>query len=89
MPFSADDIAIKLKVASPPEDGKANAAVLALIAEVLNLPKSRLQIIQGEKARYKRVAILQLSLSDAEFCLSILAKVMQITVESAFRLELS
>ena len=86
LPFLVGDSVIKLKVSSPPEDGKANAAVLGLLSEVLKLPKSRLQLIQGEKARQKRVAVLELSHPEAESCLTSLAQAMQITVESAFQL---
>lgn len=36
-----------------PEDGKANAAVQKLLAKALDLPKSRLTLVQGQTARDK------------------------------------
>lgn len=50
-------VALKLKIAAPPEDGRANAAVLALLAKALGLPKSALSLVKGERDRGKVVAI--------------------------------
>lgn len=40
-------------ITAPPEDGKANAAVQALLAAALGVPASRLSLIRGHKARDK------------------------------------
>ena len=40
-----------------PENGKANAAVIKLLAKMLKLPKSALSIIQGENSREKVIRI--------------------------------
>jgi len=45
-----------LRVKAPPVDGKANAAVVACLAEALGCPKSALEITAGATARQKRVA---------------------------------
>jgi uncharacterized protein (TIGR00251 family) len=57
LPFEPGDEALRLKVAVPPEDGKANEAVLKLLADLLALPKSRLTLLSGQKSRHKRIAI--------------------------------
>lgn len=44
---------LRVYVTTPPEDGKANAAVLKLLARALGLPKSRLTLILGQSARDK------------------------------------
>jgi uncharacterized protein (TIGR00251 family) len=49
--------ALKVKVGAPPEGGRANAAVLALVATALGVPESRLSLESGEKSRAKRVRI--------------------------------
>ena len=54
----------KVHVASPPERGRANAAVLAILAETLGVPRRQLEIVSGSSARDKLVAID--GLSDAE-----------------------
>ena len=48
---------IKARVAGPPEDGKANAALIRLLAKVLHIPASTLTITAGHTARLKTVAV--------------------------------
>lgn len=45
--------ALRAYVTAPPEKGKANAAVQALLSKALGLPKSRLRLVRGETARDK------------------------------------
>ena len=45
------------KVRAKPEDGKANAAVLALIAKALGVATSRLCLLRGATSREKTVRI--------------------------------
>lgn len=49
----AEDGAIRVYVTVVPEGGKANAAVVKLLAKALGLAKSRLVLIRGETARDK------------------------------------
>lgn len=48
---------LKMRVKAPPEQGKANAEVIKLLAETLSIAKSRISIVQGETSRHKRVCI--------------------------------
>lgn len=48
---------LKVKVQRPPEDGKANRALLKLIAAELGVSKSSLAIVGGAKTRLKRIMI--------------------------------
>jgi uncharacterized protein (TIGR00251 family) len=45
------------RVAAPPVDGAANKALIALIADALDVPKSRVQIQSGETSREKVLRI--------------------------------
>ena len=45
--------AIRVYVTEVPEDGKANAAVIKLLAKALGLPKLRLALIRGATSRDK------------------------------------
>ena len=49
--------ALKLRLTSPPVDGKANKAVLATLARLLDLPKSSLSLRSGLQSRTKTVRI--------------------------------
>ena len=49
--------AVVVAVSAPPEDGKANAAVIALLTKSWRLPKSRIDIVAGAAARTKLVEI--------------------------------
>lgn len=49
--------ALKLRLTTPPVDGKANKAVIAYLAKFFRLPKSALFIKSGQQSRSKTVAI--------------------------------
>jgi uncharacterized protein YggU (UPF0235/DUF167 family) len=46
---------LRIRVRALPEGGRANAAVLALLAKALALPKSDLTLVAGDTARLKTV----------------------------------
>jgi uncharacterized protein YggU (UPF0235/DUF167 family) len=48
---------LKARVRAVPEDGKANAALIELLAKTLAVPQSNVRIASGATARLKRVEI--------------------------------
>lgn len=48
---------IKLRLAAPPVEGKANAALIEFLAEYFGVPRRNVTIVSGVKSRAKRVAI--------------------------------
>lgn len=48
---------LKARVRAVPEDGKANAALVDLLAKILAVPKSSVRIASGATSRLKRVEI--------------------------------
>jgi len=48
---------LAVRVAAPPDGGRANDAMIALLAEALDLPKSLLSLAAGASQRLKSVAI--------------------------------
>ncbi len=46
---------LKARVAAPPEDGKANAALIALLAQALNIGTSRIRVVGGASSRVKTI----------------------------------
>ncbi len=57
--------ALKVAVAAPPERGKANAAVIKLLAGVLGVRKADVQIVAGETQSLKRLAARGLTAAEA------------------------
>lgn len=57
---------LKIRLRAVPEKGKANEALIAFLAEQLNLSLSQIQIISGETSRHKRLLITHLSLKEGE-----------------------
>ncbi len=54
----ADGTSVLLaRVREPPEDGRANDALRALLAEKLATPISRIALVAGAKSRVKQLAV--------------------------------
>ena len=51
------DGTLRVSVTAPPHDGKANAALLQLLADTLAVAKLRLRIVRGHSSRDKLVAV--------------------------------
>ena len=48
---------LQAKVRARPEDGKANAAVLALLAQALEIAPSRIELLRGATSREKQFRV--------------------------------
>jgi uncharacterized protein (TIGR00251 family) len=48
---------LKLKIAAPPVDNKANAHLLSWLAAQLGVPKSAVRLVRGEASRQKTIAV--------------------------------
>jgi uncharacterized protein (TIGR00251 family) len=60
------DGALKVRIASPPVDGAANAELIKLLAKKFGVAKSDVEIIAGESSKSKRIKIANLSQSRFE-----------------------
>ena len=56
----------KIRVAAPPEGGKANDAVLRLLADTLQVPRRDVEIVSGQGAREKIVALAGIDREEIE-----------------------
>jgi len=52
---------LKIRLTAPPVEGAANAACLAFLADLLDLPQSQFEILRGERSRNKVVQITGLT----------------------------
>jgi len=50
-----------LRVTAPPVDGAANAAVVAALAQILDIPRNAVRVVEGETSRNKSVEIAGVS----------------------------
>lgn len=50
-------VLLKASVTAPPEDGKANKALIALLAKKWGLPKSAFSLLSGETSRQKVILV--------------------------------
>ncbi len=46
---------LKIRIAAPPVEGKANKAVIAFFSDFLKVPKSQVSIIHGDTGRIKLI----------------------------------
>jgi len=58
------DGALLVRLTAPPVEGEANDALVALLADRLNVPKSAVRILSGERGRTKRVAVRGVNAAD-------------------------
>lgn len=56
---SRDDgsVVLRVRVTAVPDKGRANAAVIALLAKALGVSKSSISLVGGETSRFKTLAI--------------------------------
>ena len=62
--------ALKLSLNAPPVDGKANEALIAFIAEQINVPRSKIALIAGATSRSKTLRITGKSAAEVAAALS-------------------
>ena len=69
---SRDEIAgwdgdvLRVRLRAPPVEGRANEALLRLLAQRLDVPPRDIEIVSGETSRTKRVRVLGLSRDEVE-----------------------
>lgn len=49
--------ALKIRLAAPPIDGRANEALLRFIADTFKVPLRDVELQRGEQSRHKRVTV--------------------------------
>lgn len=54
------DNALKVRIASPPVDGAANAELIKLLAKTFDVSKSQVEIVSGQTSKTKQVKIANL-----------------------------
>lgn len=61
------DGALRVRLHAPPVDGKANAALVAWLADTLGIAKSHVEVIRGQTAKRKQLRISALTAASANW----------------------
>jgi uncharacterized protein (TIGR00251 family) len=64
-PAGTRDGALLIRLNAPPVDGAANAELIEILADVLDVPRRAITIVAGERSRTKRVRVEGISLDSA------------------------
>lgn len=60
------DGSLKVRIQTPPQDGKANKALIAFLAKQVGVSKNQIKIVRGETSRQKLIAFERLSSSQSQ-----------------------
>lgn len=52
---------LKIRLAAPPVDGKANDCLIAFLAEQLGVPRAQMELVSGTTSRLKRLRVTGVS----------------------------
>ncbi len=61
-----DDGTIKIQVAAPAEGGRANDALVAFLATMLNIPASQVDIVAGQTSERKLISLVGIMPKDVD-----------------------
>jgi uncharacterized protein len=61
--------AVKISLSTPPTDGRANEALIALLAELLRVPRTRISLVSGATNRSKLLRITGKSAAEIQAAL--------------------
>jgi hypothetical protein len=59
------DNALKIALNAPPLEGRANAALIELLADLLQVSRSRISILAGDQSRQKVVRVSGMTAAEA------------------------
>jgi uncharacterized protein (TIGR00251 family) len=60
----AADGSVTVRLKAPAQDGQANTALIAYLAQVFKVSKSSVQLVTGHSARFKKVTLSTLEPAD-------------------------
>jgi uncharacterized protein (TIGR00251 family) len=55
---------LRIKVTAPPVDAAANEALVRLLAQHLDCPRNRVELVRGHTSRHKTIKLYGLALED-------------------------
>lgn len=61
-----EDGILRIRIAAPPVEGKANAALVEFLAKVLSVRKNRIEVVAGDKSLDKIISVTDLSADEVQ-----------------------
>lgn len=61
--------AVKISIAAPPTDGRANEALIEFLADLLRIPRARISLVSGAAGRSKLLRIAGKSAAEVQAAL--------------------
>jgi uncharacterized protein len=61
-----DDGTVRVRLESSPKGGDSNDALVSYLAEVLGVPRSKIEIVAGETGRDKLISILDMDKDELQ-----------------------
>jgi hypothetical protein len=58
--------ALKISLTTPPTDGRANVALIAFLAERLNIPRLSIELLTGHTSRSKTLRLTGITAAEAQ-----------------------
>jgi uncharacterized protein (TIGR00251 family) len=62
----SSDGTVRIRLAAPPVEGKANEALIEFLSEVLEVPRSSIEIVAGYSGRDKLISVLDLDAATVQ-----------------------
>jgi uncharacterized protein (TIGR00251 family) len=62
--------AVKIRLHAPPVEGKANAALIEFLAEILGVRRAQIEMVSGQTSRHKLVRVRGMTAREIESKLS-------------------
>jgi uncharacterized protein len=69
-----EDGTVKIRIKAAPVDGKANLMLIEFLSELLNVPKTKMEIVTGSTGKDKLVAVTGLSSAQLQEILAVQLK---------------
>lgn len=60
------DGTVRIRLVAPPVEGKANEALIEFLSEVLEVPRSSIEIVAGQTGRDKLISVLNLDAATVQ-----------------------
>jgi uncharacterized protein len=61
-----EDGTVKIHITAAPVDGEANSVLIEFLADILGVPKSRVDIVAGSSGRDKLITVLEMDANEVQ-----------------------